>query len=535
MKRRMEDQAAPTQPIWPRLTETQPVARQEPQEARGLRRLSIAMVVVLALGLLAVAVFAAWILVDMALGPYEGAIYPNVVVLGTDLGGLSPPEAAQVLAATASPSVVPTLILRDGERAWSIAGTELGLHFDAEATAQAAFDVGRGDQSWGTLTDLLRGRHEVPPVFAVDPAAARDALEQLASAVSQAPVNATLEIANGTLVAVPGQPGRALDVEATLLALQIADITAAGGNEIDLSFYHVPPPVADADPALAQAEALLSRGIEVSTYDVLTGQIVSWTLGRDVMVNWLVVEPNEDGNGLAVAASPEGVRATLETLAAELGEGRGFRLDEASQRVAEALEAGDGSVWLYMTHAPRTAVVEAGDTITSIATRYGVPPGLVIEANPGIEPNQLTIGQQLTIPSQDLLTPYLPIPGKRIVVSLAEQRMRVYEGDQLIWDWPVSTGIESSPTYPGTFQVLSREEMAYASQWDLWMPHFIAIYRAGADVYNGIHALPILSSGRRLWEGSLGSPASYGCIILGLEEAEMLYNWVEIGVVIVIE
>jgi lipoprotein-anchoring transpeptidase ErfK/SrfK len=164
-----------------------------------------------------------------------------------------------------------------------------------------------------------------------------------------------------------------------------------------------------------------------------------------------------------------------------------------------------------------------------------VPPGLVIEANPGVDPNQLTIGQQLTIPSQDFLTPYIPVPGKRIVISLAEQLMRVYQDDQVIWDWPVSTGIESSPTYPGTYQVLSREEMAYASQWDLWMPHFIAIYRAGADVYNGIHALPILSSGRRLWEGSLGSPASYGCIILGIEEAETLYNWVEIGVVIVIE
>ncbi|MGD1992225.1 MAG: peptidoglycan binding domain-containing protein [Anaerolineae bacterium] len=531
----MADQATPTQPVWSRLTETQPVVRPAQKPSRGLRRLSIGLVVVLALGLLAVAVFAAWILVEITLGPYEGRVYPNVVVLGTELGGLTPQEAAQALAATAQPSDVPTLILRDGERAWSIAGAELGLRLDAEATAQAAFEVGRADQSWSTLTGLLRGRHELPPVFRVDPAVARDALERLAATVSEAPVDATLEVDGGQLVAVPGQPGRALDVEMTLAALQIADITPAGRNEIDLSFHLVAPDVADASPALSQAEALLSRQVQLSTYDVLTGETFSWTLGRDVIINWLAVEQAGGGTGLTVNVAAQAVRATLERLAAELGESRGFRLDEASQRVAETLEAGGGTVALYMTHAPRTAVVEAGDTVTGIARRYGVPPGLVIEANPGVDPNQLTIGQQLTIPSQDFLTPYIPVPGKRIVISLAEQLMRVYQDDQVIWDWPVSTGIESSPTYPGTYQVLSREEMAYASQWDLWMPHFIAIYRAGADVYNGIHALPILSSGRRLWEGSLGSPASYGCIILGIEEAETLYNWVEIGVVIVIE
>jgi lipoprotein-anchoring transpeptidase ErfK/SrfK len=134
-----------------------------------------------------------------------------------------------------------------------------------------------------------------------------------------------------------------------------------------------------------------------------------------------------------------------------------------------------------------------------------------------------------------VLTPLLPIPGKKVVVSIAEQHMRVYENDALLHDWPVSTGIASSPTSTGVFQVLSKEENAYASLWDLWMPHFVAIYPAGPDFYNGVHGLPTLSSGRLLWEGLLGSPASYGCIILGLEQAESFYQWVEMGVVVVVE
>ena len=107
--------------------------------------------------------------------------------------------------------------------------------------------------------------------------------------------------------------------------------------------------------------------------------------------------------------------------------------------------------------------------------------------------------------------------------------MRVYERDSLLHDWPVSTGMENSPTCTGTFQILNKEEQAYARQWDLWMPHFLAIYRVGGETTNGIHALPILASGQRLWEGALGSPASYGCIVLGIQEASPDMEWAAQG------
>ena len=55
------------------------------------------------------------------------------------------------------------------------------------------------------------------------------------------------------------------------------------------------------------------------------------------------------------------------------------------------------------------------------------------------------------------------------------------------------------------------------------------------DKENGFHELPILANGQRLWAGSLGRPASFGCIILGIPEAETLYNWAEVGVVVVTE
>ena len=50
-----------------------------------------------------------------------------------------------------------------------------------------------------------------------------------------------------------------------------------------------------------------------------------------------------------------------------------------------------------------------------------------------------------------------------------------------------------------------------------------AIYDALPGFTNGIHGLPLLSSGVRLWGNVLGRPASYGCIVLDLQAAEDIY------------
>ena len=497
--------------------------------------LSTAFVLFLLVILGAIGLFAAWTVRGVILAPYQDRIYPNVTVLGVDLGGLTPGEAAERLTQTSSYYDAGALTLSDGEHAWTVPWSEAGLQLDVEATVQRAFAVGHANQDLVTFLRLWRGRYEVAPAFAVEPGAARDVLERLAPEVALPPTDATLRLEGDQLVAVPGQPGRALEIEATLENI-VATVAHLGpDNRFALSFRAVPPSLADTKPAQAQAEEMLNRQMQISTSDWLTGETFAWTLGRDVLVTWLRVEQAEDGSGPSVRIAGEAVQATLAGLAAEMGGGRGFRLEEAAEEVLSVFEDGGGTVELRLTHPPRAYVVQPGDTLTRIAARFGMPPGLIAEANPDADLNWLRADQELTIPSEDVLRPYAPVPGKQIAISIAEQRMRVYEHGELLYDWPISTGLPDSPTYTGNFQILSKEDNAYASQWDLWMPHFMGVYRAGGDVYNGIHALPILSNGQRLWEGALGSPASYGCIILGIEEAETLYNWADIGVSVVIE
>ena len=110
--------------------------------------------------------------------------------------------------------------------------------------------------------------------------------------------------------------------------------------------------------------------------------------------------------------------------------------------------------------------------------------------------------------------------------------MRAYEGEQLVYDFTCSSGMTSTPTIAGQFQVLFKEPSAYAPRWSLEMPYFMAIYQEGPEFFNGIHELPITSGGRRLWAGVLGWPASYGCIILDVGDAELLYNWAPVGTLV---
>ncbi len=192
--------------------------------------------------------------------------------------------------------------------------------------------------------------------------------------------------------------------------------------------------------------------------------------------------------------------------------------------------------------APTLAAVHTvapGETLLSIAVRYGVSWPALAQVNGLTNPNLIFPGQRLIIPGAGALRPVAPDPptglaGKRIVVDVSEQHLYAYQGEALIFSFVASTGLPGLDTWPGTYRVQSKIENAYGGNWDIWMPFWLGIYWAGS-LENGIHALPILPGGGRLWEGYLGQPISYGCVVLGTWEAQQLWNWAEIGDAVIVQ
>jgi len=196
-------------------------------------------------------------------------------------------------------------------------------------------------------------------------------------------------------------------------------------------------------------------------------------------------------------------------------------------------------------HAATTHTVQPGETLTAIAVRYGVTLWTLVQVNSIANPSRISPGQVLAIPrasslrASSLAMASAPAVtsargGKRIVVDLSDQHLYAYQGETPVYSFVASTGMPGAATRTGTFRVLDKIPNAYASTWNLQMPHWLGIYWAGSTE-NGIHALPILSNGQRLWAGYLGTPVSYGCVVLGIQEARALYEWAEIGTPVTVQ
>jgi LysM repeat protein len=172
-----------------------------------------------------------------------------------------------------------------------------------------------------------------------------------------------------------------------------------------------------------------------------------------------------------------------------------------------------------------TYTVRMGDTLSQIASRSGRTVPELARLNGIANPSQIFVGQVLR------LTGTAPAPtgvGKLIIVNLTQQRLYAYQGDQLIYSFVASSGKPPYYTRTGEFRIQSKIPRAWGSTWSIWMPHWLGIYWAGSTE-NGIHALPVTTGGQVLWAGYLGSPISFGCIVLGTYEAQLLYEWVDIG------
>ncbi|MBI5670692.1 MAG: L,D-transpeptidase family protein [Chloroflexi bacterium] len=485
-------------------------------------------VLVLAIGLVAL-VFMSCAAVTLGLGlVYTEGILPGVSAGGIALGGLSQAEAAAALRDRWQ-----TITLRDGSRAWSVNPADLGITLDARATAKAAYEQGRAQLA--TALQGILGQVDVPPVVMVDLAVAETGLRELAPQLDQPPVNAGVRLVNGQVEPTAAVSGRALDVAATLGQLQRSAALADGA--LDVVMQPVAPTVTDATPMLEQARQLLASPLQFRIFDPVTGDSAYWSLPPEQWGNWLAAEPDANrSTGLALSLDAQPVQDYLQAQAATvLDNSRYLKLDEAVADAQNAVAQGQTNAFARVYHHDRQHVVQPGETIISIAWDYGVPYPYIQQANGGIE--NVSAGQTITIPSPDNFLPFPVVPDKRIVVSISQQRTWIYENGALKWEWPVSTGINSSPTWPGIYQIISHVDNAYAANWNLWMPNFMGVYKPipGSDFTNGFHGFPTRGGSQLLWTNSLGTRVTYGCILLSNDNVQQLYPWAEEGVVVEIQ
>jgi lipoprotein-anchoring transpeptidase ErfK/SrfK len=131
--------------------------------------------------------------------------------------------------------------------------------------------------------------------------------------------------------------------------------------------------------------------------------------------------------------------------------------------------------------------------------------------------------------------PPAPEPGaaKSILVDISDQQVYAYERTKLVFSFVASTG-RNNTTQPGHYRILDKSPNAYSDPWGFWMPYWMGIYYVGYNLENGFHSLPVLSNGAQIWGKQIGTPVTFGCVVLRPNDMKQLYKWAGIGTEVVI-
>jgi len=308
-------------------------------------RWGVWLYMLLAVGLLALAAVSAIAAYEL---DYADRVYVGVQVAGIPLGGLTLDQAAAAIRDDLTPYPGAEIVLRDGDRAWSLAPADLGVAVDARATAAQAYAIGRENLSaasaapfsslssllslsslislWdGFRADLLtqwtalRTGHSIAPILRYDENALAYTLKRIARDVDQPPQEATLTISGLDVTGTSGRSGRQVDVDATRAAL-IVLLHGGQGGAADLVVTERPPAVTSVEDAVARAIALLGEPLMLIAEGVDGPQ--RFAVDRAMLREWLAFSPTLAPDGtvaLAVQLDRDRLSAYLQEIAAQMG------------------------------------------------------------------------------------------------------------------------------------------------------------------------------------------------------------------------
>jgi vancomycin resistance protein YoaR len=242
---------------------------------------------------------------------YAGRIFPGVSVAGVDVSGMRPDDAALKLNEALSYPMHGKVLFRYGENAWMASPAELGMVFDPSASARTAYKLGRSGGLFGALSGQVRAAGagaNVAPVVIFDQRVASYYLNQISTQINQPVSEASLDLQGTTIVATPGQVGRELKVDATLIYLG-AQLQTFTDGEVPLVVQEVQPQVLDVTAAADMARQVLSQPLTLAVPNAGQGDPGPYVYNQEVLANLLSVE--RTANGVQVVLNKTGMRDLL--------------------------------------------------------------------------------------------------------------------------------------------------------------------------------------------------------------------------------
>lgn len=133
---------------------------------------------------------------------------------------------------------------------------------------------------------------------------------------------------------------------------------------------------------------------------------------------------------------------------------------------------------------------------------------------------QQSIAESQNTDTQVLGTTTADGAEKWIEISLSEQKLRAWEGNKLVMEFPISSG-KWGPTPVGTFNIWSktRSQSMVGGSKELGTYYNLANVPDNMFFYNGyaLHGA--------YWHNNFGHPMSHGCVNEPLANAHQIFEW----------
>ena len=153
-------------------------------------------------------------------------------------------------------------------------------------------------------------------------------------------------------------------------------------------------------------------------------------------------------------------------------------------------------------------VIRRGDTLSSIAASFKITTMEILSVNRGIDPRRLSVGQIICLP-------IAPTPFE-IIVNIGAKRLTVYRNGTIFREYIVATGKPETPTPTGVFEIVNKEidpGGPYGTRW-------LGLSAKGYGIHGTNNP------------ASIGTAASNGCIRMYNEDIEALFDITSVGTIV---
>ena len=458
----------------------------------------------------------------------SGRLGPNIYVLDTSIGGLTVDEAQDNLSKFWQDDLKIDIV-SNGEFFRTVSAEELGLRINSVATVEAAQGVGLGGIPFAA---------DIEPVILTNVERVQTLLLDMNEDVYLPPFEAGYEWQGDDLVGVRGRSSRELDLTLTMERYEQEALSILRTREFEIFTKSSPPSVVDPSPFLDEAYQFVSNGFEITGYDPFRHEYIPFSTSRGELAKWVAAGPNgitlrDDAFELFIDA--------INQILVQADVQRYIDESEAIAAVESAISGGAPNGLVRVRYLPSSYTIVSGDTGNSVGRKTGLPFRLIEEVNQTVEWNQLSIGQEIQIPSKDQLLEETVVPEKRIVIDLERLWLVAFENEQIVHQWEISSGRPDAPSLPGIYQILSKVDVAFGSSYALcdnsgcgqWeMNWFMGIYEVLPGLTNGFHGGVLLPNGGYLGGGATGARTTYGCVMSRDDQAKVLFDWAEPGVIV---